>query len=196
MEQFNKKPKERRKIVSLVIFLIILGIFVYWAATEVNQWWQVRKEYIEMGIASDKFPFRMYTERELVDKGLWSGESPALNAVPTRTTPEETYAIFRQALIDEDLHKAVECFVENKREMVYKGLGDVLKDKKLKAEMLNDLPEKLEDTYIYNEDITKRNLDNASSTAYYYVLKSDPTREAQTMTFEKDWDGNWKIEDL
>lgn len=191
MEQFNKKPKERRKIVSIVIFLIILGIFVFWAATETNQWWKVRKEYIRMGLASDKFPYRMYTERELVEMGRWVGESEELNAVPTRTTPEETYAIFRQALIDGDLDRAVECFVKEKRDTVRKGLGDVLNDEKLKNEMLNDLPEELIDA-----EVGHRDTEGTSTTAYYYLFRTDPKKMLHTMTFIKDWDGDWKIEKL
>lgn len=183
----SQKPKsKKRKIITAVVFIIIFLALVYFSWTQYNAWWQVRKEYVKMGFAEDKFPYRMYTERELVEKGLWSGESPALNAVPTRTTPEETYAVFRQAIIDDDLDKAIECFVENKRDTVHKGLGDVLKDQQLKTEMLNDLPEKLENL----------KLPNRSSVSYDYSIIREGKRWAQTMTFSKDWNGDWKIEDL
>jgi hypothetical protein len=196
----NIKPKKKwgaRKIVSLVLFVIILSAIVYWAGIQYSEWWKVRKQYIDMGFASDKFPYRMFTERELVERGLWSGESPALNAVPTRTTPEETYAKFRQALIDWDIDKAVECFVKEKKEEWRKSLYEI-KEKGYLLEMLNDLPEKLEDTYIYTEDITQEKmgvdyLSDESSVIYYYVPRSDSKKIAQTMKFIKNWRGDWEI---
>jgi len=192
MEQFNKKPKERRKIVSIVIFLIIIGIFMYWAATEVNQWWKVRKEYIRMGLASDKFPYRMYTERELYEMGRWVGESQELNAVPTRTTPEETYAIFRQALIDEDFDKAAECFVKEKQ-AEYKEA--ILKAKE--EGRLNDIIKKLTDISPRGERIVKGS--TGSATASYEILYKEVGNEKFTshaIIFYKDWNGDWKMDDL
>jgi len=38
MEQFNKKPKERRKIVSIVIFLIIFSALIYFLGGQFG-WW-------------------------------------------------------------------------------------------------------------------------------------------------------------
>ena len=111
----ERRPRNK-KIITVVIFFIILISLVYLVGTEANRWWQARKEYVRMGLASDKFPFRMYTEKELVEKGIWPVESEYYNSIPTRTTPEETYAIFRQALIDGDLDKAAECFVESQQE--------------------------------------------------------------------------------
>lgn len=55
---------------TFFIFLIILVIFVTWASIEVNQWWKVRKEYVRMGLASDKFPYGMYVPEEFVKKCL------------------------------------------------------------------------------------------------------------------------------
>jgi len=187
-------------VVSILILIIIFGIFAIWVGIEVNNWWKVRKEYVRIGFAEDKFPYRMYTERELVEKGLWSGESPALNAVPTRTTPEETYVIFRQALIDGDLDKAVECFIKAKQEAWRSSLYEI-KNKGFLQEMLNDLPDKLEDAYFYTDDITgkdtkNRDLNHIAISSYYYISKNDPEKMAKTMTFSKDWNGDWKIEKL
>lgn len=176
------ETKTRKKITTIVIFLIIFGILIYWVGIQVNDWWQVRKEYIKMGYASDKFPFRMYTAEELAEKGLYP--ESLYEDVPTRTRPEQTYAKFREALIGEDLDKAVECFIEEQREDVRKGLENVI-NKGLLQDMINDLPEKIE-----NVPTT------GSLTSYDYVLKSDPERIAQTMTFIKNKDGDWLIEDL
>jgi hypothetical protein len=178
------KQKSRKKLVTVIIFIIILIAIGYLVGTEINRWWKVRKEYIRMGFASDKFPFRMYTEEELVKKSLWSGESPALNAVPTRTTPEETYAIFRKALVDGDLDKAAECFTEKNRKDWKKSLYE-MRDKGFLQEMINDLPEKI-------ENVRRDN----SSGSYDYVTEKDGKRYSHVISFIKDWDGDWLIENL
>jgi hypothetical protein len=198
--QLQKPKSKKRKIITAIVFIIIFLAVVYLGWTQYSAWWQVRKEYVRMGFAEDKFPYRMYTERELVEKGLWSGESPALNAVPTRTTPEETYTIFRQALIDGDLDKAAECFIKAKQEAWRSSLYEI-KNKGFLQEMLNDLPDKLGDTYFYTDDITGKNTENRdlnhiAISSYYYVSKNDPEKMAKTMTFSKDWNGDWKIEKL
>ena len=187
------KEKTRKKLITLVIFLIILIALGYVIGIEYNKWWQARKEYIKMGYASDKFPFKMYTAEELAEKGLYP--ESLYEDVPTRTRPEETYAIFRQALIDGDPDKAIECFIEEKRKEIREGLQRV-KEQGFLQEMLRDLPERLEDTYKYTEGAENRDLDSRSLASYYYVLPDDPEREAQTIFFVKNKDGDWLIEDL
>ena len=201
LSQSEFKPK-RKKTITVVIFFIIILAIVYVGGTEGARWWQDKQKWVKMGFASDKFPFRMFTERELVEKGLWSGESPALNAVETKVRPEETYAKFRQALIDGDIDKAVECFVDNQREAWRKSLYEI-KENKLLIEMIDDLPEKLEDTYTDTKDITNKNikdidLNKTSSVFYIYSLKSDKRTkpEARSFSFRKNFDGVWLIEEL
>lgn len=199
---FDIKQRKRKKIATIVIFLIIFGIFAFWGGLQLNKWWQARKELIDMGFASNKFPFRMYTERELVEMGRWAVESQELINTPTRIRPEQTYTKFRQALIDGDIDKAAECFTKEKREEWKKSLHNI-KEKGFLKEMIEDLPEKLEDTYFYTDDVTgqdtkNRELDHIAISSYYYALRSDPEvrKEAQTISFEKNWDGDWLIEDL
>ena len=186
--QSEQKPKKRKKIITAVIFFVIIAAIIYLGWTEGSRWWQERKKWIDMGFAHDKFPFKMLTERELVEKGLWSGESPALNAVPTRTRPEETYAKFRQALVDGDMDKAAECFIDNQQEAWRKSLYEI-KDKNLLQGMLNDLPEKLEDNL-------NRDLSNKSWESYDYVLSNDPEKWARIIEFYKNWNGDWLIGDI
>ena len=194
MEQnIQPRKKTRKKITTVVIFLIILGVLGYWVGIQVNDWWQVRKDYIDRGLASDKFPFKLYTTEELAERGLYS--ESLYEDVPTRITPEETYAKFRQALIDEDFDTAAECFVEGRREESRTGLQRV-KDQRFLQEMIRDLPERLEDTYKYTEGVENRNLDTISLASYYYLLPDDSAREAQTIFFVKNKHGDWLIEDL
>jgi len=181
----ERKPKNK-KIITVVIFFIILIALVYLVGTEANRWWQVRKEYVRMGLASDKFPFRMYTEKELVEKNLWPVESDYYNSIPTRTTPEETYAIFRQALIDGDLDKAAECFVKNQQEDWKKSLIEI-KEKELLQEMIDDLPSQIE---------TKEDLNKTALISYEYTVIKDGKGYTHFMSFIKGLKGDWKIEDL
>ncbi|MCX6730102.1 MAG: hypothetical protein NT058_01225 [Candidatus Portnoybacteria bacterium] len=201
LSQSEPKPK-RRKIITVVVFFVIIAAVLYIAGTTGAEWWQEKQMWVDAGFASEKFPFRMFTERELVEKGLWSGESPALNAVVTTIRPEETYAKFRQALIDGNLDKAVECFVEDQQADWKISLYEIKENGFLQG-MIDDLPEKLEDTYFYTEDVINKrvqdvDLDKTASTFYVYSLKSDKEvkPEAQTMSFQKNWDGVWLIEDL
>jgi len=184
--QLKQKKPRKRKIITAVIFFIIFLAIVYFGWAEYNQWWKARKEYVRMGLAEDKFPYRMYTERELIEMGRWPVESKYYDSIPTRTTPEETYAKFRQALIDEDSDKAAECFIDEKRDTVRKGLVDIFGDKQLKDQMLEDLPIKIDSI-----DIIGR-----SSVYYDYSIIREGKKIAQTMSFVKSLNGDWLIEDL
>ena len=181
----ERRPRNK-KIITVVIFFIIILALIYVVGIEANRWWQARKEYIRMGLASDKFPFRMFTEKEVVEKGIWPVESEYYNSIPTRTTPEETYAIFRQALIDGDLDKAAECFVESQQEDWRKSLNEI-REKNLLQEMINDLPIDIE----IDKDLNKTAL-----TSYEYVVEKNGKGYMHFMSFAKDLNGDWKIEDL
>jgi len=77
MEQVVKPEKKwtRKKTVSLVLFIIIFGAIIYVGWTQYQEWYQARKELIRMGFAEDKFPYRMYTQEELREKGLLPDEN-------------------------------------------------------------------------------------------------------------------------
>jgi hypothetical protein len=185
---FNIKQQKRKKIATIVIFLIIFGIFAFWGGLQLNKWWQARKELIDMGFASNKFPFRLYTERELVEMGRWAVESQELINTPTRIRPEQTYTKFRQALIDGDIDKAAECFTKEKREEWEKSLYDI-KEKGFLKEMIGDLPEKIQIP-------TEENLNETALTSYDYESEKDGKWYSHILSFEKNWDGDWLIEDL
>lgn len=184
------KQKSRKKLVTVIIFIIILIAIGYLVGTEINRWWKVRKEYIRMGFASDKFPFRMYTEKELVEMGRWPVESDYYNSIPTRTTPEETYAIFKQALIDGDLDKAVECFVEQKREEYREAL--------IKAKEEGRIPEilkQLTEIYPRGERIVNGRNDTSIATYEFFIIENDK-KISHPLGFVKDENGDWKLENL
>ena len=192
MPNIPTKQKTRKKLVSVILFIIIFGIIVVWVGLEYNQWWKARKEYVRMGLAEDKFPYRMYTERELVEMGRWVGESKELNAVPTRTTPEETYAIFRQALIDEDFDKAAECFIKTKQQEYKEALIKAKEEGRI-----DDVLKKLIDISPRGEKMIEGSIGDSS--ASYEILYKEEGNEKFTshaIIFYKDWDGDKKMDDL
>jgi len=196
MENNSGEKKEKRgskKIVSLVLFIIIFCAIVYIGWSSCSDWYKERQQWVKMGFAEDKFPYKMLGERELVEKGLWSGESPALNAVPTRTTPEETYAKFRQALIDGDIDKAVECFTKEKQ--------DEYRDALTKAKdegRFTGIIDKLKDITPEGKEITNKST-GSSSTSYEFFYKenqNDTYTTSHTIVFYKNWDGDWLMDNL
>lgn len=164
------KQKSRKKLITVVIFLIIFGILAYWFGGQAYDWWKIRKEYARMGLAEDKFPYRLYTEEELIEQGTFFEDLYSI--IPTRTRPEETYSKFRKALSKGDTDKAAEYFVEDQRDDWKEALKNI-KEKGLIQEMLNDLPEKVEDVSIAG-----------TITSY------------EDIYFIKDRYGDWKIENL
>jgi len=104
--------------------------------------------------------------------------------VETRTTPEQTYAKLKQALLDEDIEIAVSCFAAEVR-------GEY-NDIFLKAD--NDgnlqnlgkvLPEKITEVYI------------SDAIAQYEAPQIvDEYETMHTFNFNKDNNGDWKIESL
>ena len=192
----NVQPENKRgskKIISLALFIIIFSAIIFFAWTQYVRFYHERKPYIDSGLASDKFPFRFYSERELADMGRMVVESQELMNVPTRTTPEETYATFRQALIDWNIDKAVSCFTKEKQAEYRKSL--------LKAKEEGRIPEiveKLKDITPEGERITKGSVGDAS-TSYELLYKEKETDEkfiSYPIIFEKNWDGDWLMEDF
>lgn len=195
MEDNNQPKKGRgtRKIVSLVLFIIIFAAIIFFGWTQYVRLYNERRIYIESGLASDKFPFRFYSERELAEMGRMVVESQELMNVPTRTTPEETYATFRQALISWDVDKAVSCFTKEKQAEYRVAL--------LRAKEEGRIPgiiEKLKDISPEGEKITKGSVGDAS-TSYELLYKekeADLKFISHSIGFEKNWDGDWLMENF
>ena len=188
-DQSERKPKNKKLITAVIFFIIIIALF-YLGASEFNKWWQEKKKWIDMGFASDKFPFRMLSEEELVRKGLWSGESEWYNSIPTRTTPEQTYAIFRQALIDGDIEIAVNCFTEAKK-VEYR---DALIKVKQEGRIL-EISKQLTDIYPRGERITEGSK-GYSNTTYEFFITEYGEKTSHPIGFSKDFNGDWKMENL
>ncbi|HUT96384.1 MAG TPA: hypothetical protein VMW82_02360 [Candidatus Paceibacterota bacterium] len=188
-EQSESKPK-RKKIITVVIFFVIIVAIIYLGWIEGSRWWQEKQKWVKFGLAEDKFPFRMYTEKELVERGLWSGESEWYNSIPTRTTPEETYAIFRKALMDGDLDKAAECFIEEKQAEYRQDLERAKTEGRI-PEVLKQLTE----LYPRGTKIVKGTNDTNLATYEIFIIENGQ-KISNPIPFTKDKNGDWKLEDL
>ncbi|MBD3282433.1 MAG: hypothetical protein GF387_02380 [Candidatus Portnoybacteria bacterium] len=178
----KNKNNKNKKIVTIIIFIIIFGILFYWIGVQANDWWELRKKYVERGLAEDHFPYRLYTAEELAEQGKYP--ESLYEDVPTRVRPEETYAKFRQALIDENFEKAAECFIEEYRKEWKDALYEI-KEQGYLQEMIEDLPEKIEDVPI-----------SGSLTEYEYITSKEGKNYFHVISFIKNKEGDWLIEDL
>jgi len=85
----EQKKNKNKKMIGIIIFLMILIVLIYWVSIEINEWWKYRRVYVEQGLASDKFPYRLYTEQELIEIGKFPED--LYSNIPTKIRPEETY---------------------------------------------------------------------------------------------------------
>src|SRR3989344_8861361 len=90
-----------KKTIWLVIILAVLAVLGGGYFYKV--WWPQRQTMIKLGLAESKFPWRAYSQDEL------SALYPQIKYanVPTRVTPEQTYANFREALRTNNLDLAL-----------------------------------------------------------------------------------------
>lgn len=171
------------KKILLILLILVLGGFFVWAGISGLKWWQTRQLQIKLGIASDKFPYRLYSPEELAKM-----YSQIKNAdVPTRVTPEQTYANFREALRTNNLDMAIgqlskesEKYEENK-----KTLEQAYKDGKFAGASENLYPEK-----------TERSNFGDSSGSLCYEQKDNSSKIRACISFIKDSNGDWRIDIL
>ncbi|MFH2013954.1 MAG: hypothetical protein ABIJ17_03230 [Patescibacteria group bacterium] len=178
----EQKKRKNKKMIGIIIFLMILIVLIYWVSIEINEWWKYRRVYVEQGLASDKFPYRLYTEQELIEIGKFPED--LYSNIPTKIRPEETYDKFYQALVKEDFKKAAECFVEE-QQIEWEAALNEIKEKGFLQEMINDLPSKVENVPV-----------SGALTSYDYSVEKDGKYYSHIISFMKDKHGVWKIEDL
>lgn len=135
-------------IILAIILLLVIGYFVF-VYIQIQ-----RGEYV-------KWDGKWYTNEELKEK-----YPPQYGETPAKNTPEEVYATFRQALLDEDLELALEQITTTQRDE-YRRIFSI--EGKMK-EWGEKLPEK-----IIKEDVIMND-------AHYDIVD-----------FFKDYTGYWKI---
>jgi hypothetical protein len=167
-----------KKLIIAIIVLLIAAVLI-WAGLS---WWKTKQLQIKLGIASDKFPYRLYTQEEL-NKMYPQIENAD---VPTRTTPEQTYANFREALKTNNLEMAVEQLSKEseKYEENKKTLEGAHGDGKF-TEVYNEYPEKIEKEYMAE-----------AMAQFYFVENKNGEKTSYPINFIKDSNGDWKIDIL
>jgi len=163
--------------IIVIVILIAAGSFYFY-----KSWLPTKQLKIQLGLASDKFPWRDYTQAEL-DKMY-----PQIKYadIPTRVTPEQTYAKFREALKTNNLELALEQldkltpkYKDNK-----KTLEQAYKDGKF-TEAYGSYPEKIEKESMYE-----------AIASFYYLVDREGKKFVTHVGFAKDQNGDWLLTDF
>jgi len=164
-------------LIILIVAALIVGGFFY-----CRYWWNMKQTQIKLGLAENKFPYREYSAEKLAKMY----QQIKYADVPTRVTPEQTYAKFREALRTNNLEMAIQQL--SKESGKYEENKDILsqayKDGKF-DEAYKEYPEKIEESYMYE-----------SIAQYEYDRKEDGKIFVNSINFSKDSNGDWKMESL
>ncbi|OIO47373.1 MAG: hypothetical protein AUJ32_03075 [Parcubacteria group bacterium CG1_02_40_82] len=170
------------KKIKIIIGIVILAALVIGGYFYFQNWWEIKQIKIEKGLASEKFPWRDYTQEELAKM------YPQIKYadVPTRITPEETYAKFRQALKDNNLEMAIEQLAEEseKYEENKQTLTQAYKNNIFSDAVKN-----------YPETIWRSNFGDSIGQLCYEQIHEDG-KFVGCSSFIKDANGDWKLSSL
>ncbi|MCK4744862.1 hypothetical protein KAS41_02260 [Candidatus Parcubacteria bacterium] len=155
--------KKFLKISGIVLAVIILTVFLFMLWT----YFRIQRGDLV------KWDNEWYTKEELKEKF-----PPQHIDVPAKNTPEDVYAKFRQALLDDDIEEALEQIREESRD----GYMEVFIDNDKFNNWVKSLPEEI---------IKEREKGNY---AYYDVDYG--TEYKNTATFIKDENGYWQIDSI
>jgi len=172
----------KKKILGLLVLFIVIAAF-FGGFYFYKIWWPEKQAKIQMGWANPDFPWKDYTEAD------FKAKYPKLfgDIAPTRVTPEETYAKFREALKTNNLELAVAQMYEEE-ELRYQEHKAILekayKEGKFK-EMYEVYPEKIEKDHVY-EVLAQ----------YYFVEIIGNEKNIYPIEFTKNSSGDWKMDSL
>jgi len=173
-----KNPKLKKIIVTGIVVAILVTVGGICA----NNWVEKKMAKVELGLSNPDFPYRDYTEAEL--NKMYPQVKYA--DVETRTTPEETYAKFRQALNENNLEMAIEQLGKESKKYS-ENVEDLTKAyQELRFGMIyQNYPEK-----ILQEDISE------SLAQFYFNYKENDTERTHFINFIKNSEGDWKLDSL
>ena len=157
----TSKLKKFLKILGIIIAVlaIVFILFLVWVRIQINRGNLV------------KWDGQWYTKEQLKEKF-----PPQYIEVEAKNTPEEVYAKFRQALLDNDIETALEQIREEKR----KEYREAFKDREKLEEWVGTLPEYIE------------NLRISGNFGYYDWDKGDGYKH--TIDFLKELDKNDEVD--
>lgn len=170
--------RERMGVTAAAVMLLLVAGGSWWG----RNWLDLKMRKVGIGLAEPRFPYRDRTQEEL--NKLFPQTKYA--DVPTRVTPEETYAKFRQGL------------KENNLEMVLEQLS---KDTPQYRDNLAAIKKyynegKFVDAYeFYPEQINNVSMYD-SIAQYIYDINKDGKLYIQGISFDKDKNGDWKMKNL
>lgn len=174
-----------KKILWAVIILVVLAAFLS-GFYFYKVWWPAKQLKIQAGLSSDKFPWRDYSQDEL--NKMYSQIKYA--DVPTRTTPEQTYANFREALRTNNLELALEQI-------------GVSSGTKTSEEAISNIRQFYQENKFielsnrYPDNIKKINMYESIAQYEYTYYSSQYKRELiGSINFIKDANGDWKMDSL
>lgn len=157
------KAKKILKIFGMVVGVILL----IWAIDLIRIQRKIdRGDLVKWG-------GQWYTKEQLAEK-----YPPQYIEVPAKNTPEEVYARFRQALLNNDIEGALEEIVLEKREEY----REALKDGERLEKWVKTLP----------EEITKEKIEG--NFGYYDI--DFGTEYKNTVDFLKNSEGYWQIDSI
>jgi len=173
------KKIRTRIIVPLIILVagFIVTDFYVWRV-----WWPAKQIRIAQGLATFEFPFRDYSVAEL------NKMYPQIkNAdVPTRVTPEETYAKFREALRTNDLELALDQL--SKESKKYQDNVRNLQQAYTEKRFVKSLS-------LYPEKIWRSNFGQSIGNICYDQEQNN-SKSVGCTDFIKDANGDWKMDSL
>lgn len=171
LKEEENKPKRGlngRIFIGIITAVILIAFFI------------ILSFLMGMPSGSQDMGLEGYTQEEL-DKMY----PQVKNAdIPTRTTPEETYAKLKEALKNEDVDKAAEQFAEKVREEWRNNFKKAKQDGFIK-QLAADLP-----------DIILKVYERQASAQYSAPQIVDGQKTSHTFNFIKDGNGDWKIESI
>ena len=171
-----------KKIRKIIIFGVLIICLAFGATVYFSAWMTKKADKITLGLARPDFPFGDYSEEELAKM-----YPQVKNAdVATRTTPEETYAKFRQALKDNNLEMALEQLSKDSKR--YKENKEDL----LKAYERGEFKKM---SISYPEKIIQENMYEVRAQYYFNYLENN-IEKAYFINFIKNSNGDWKIDIL
>ncbi len=182
----------KKRKYTVILILVILVILVYAGV----KWYEGRMRLVDIGMADPMFPFREYTILELARQGKVTDYVPeleeAIKDLPTRTTPQETFDIYIQALKDGDIERAVGYMRDGaqrgERDFLNSAIEERGLDKiiKIVEEMKLEIP----------WDTEKIEKMSTGKLKVYYEYQCEIEGKIVTCdtSFNKDLYGDWKID--
>ena len=163
------KIRDRKKLIISVVLLLPIIAFLVWFIIQFSiSYYHISKGHI-------KYKGKWYTEETLPKeaRGEWTEYRMKLKSTPTKRTPEETYNLFRQAIIEKRYEDALQYILPEKRGK-YEDLIKKIDQKNLAVKI-----EKEEEYGAYK--------------IYVYDVGDG---FGHTIIFKKDLSGYWYIEEI